>query len=85
MDIEVTKDPKFLPFRNSSCVARTVSFASILVNIRSIRMHWDQFKIIIGDAQNVPGACVLTKIAITKEQLEQFSLPGYKFLLHTPP
>lgn len=60
MDLEFTEHPHFLSLRNSLCIAKNVTFTTIHVNIRAIRKHWDQFKIITAGVQNVVDPFVLT-------------------------
>lgn len=85
MDIEFTEQPNFSSLHNTLCISRNGSFTVVHVNIRSIRKYWDQFQIITASVQNVVDVFVLTEIAVTREQFEQFKLPGYKALFFTRP
>lgn len=59
------------------------SFTIIHVNIRSLRKHWEQFRVLVSDFNPPIDVFVLTEISISSSQGNQFVLNGYNELFHT--
>lgn len=73
----------FYSFKNTLSVTKDVSFTLVHVNIRSIRKHWDQFRIIVDNIQDVVDAFVLTEINISSDEVGQFGLNGFNNFFFT--
>lgn len=54
------------------------SLTLIHVNIKNLRMHWDEFQISVSNLKPDVYIFVLTEIAISSVQCDQFMLNGYK-------
>lgn len=55
------------------------------VNIRSLRKHWNEFKVICSNINNSVDVFVLSEINIAAEMTSQFSMSGYNSTFTTRP
>lgn len=59
------------------------SFTLFNVNIRSLRKHWDEFRLAVDCVLPIADAFVLTEINIHNDEVDRFSLPGFNRFFYT--
>ncbi|CAN7995577.1 unnamed protein product [Ixodes hexagonus] len=53
------------------------------VNIRSLRKHWDEFRLAVDSVPTTADVFILTEINIHSEDVGLFSLAGFKSVFYT--
>lgn len=81
-DIKLKPDGKFHTYTKIKDMTNTLTqqrdLTFISINIRSLRKHWDTFNVTIEPILNDIDIIILTETNITNNEVELYTLPGFK-------
>lgn len=69
--------PDFQSFKDTFGKSSANDFTVVNANVRSLRKHWEQFKLVAISGTGFVDAFVLTEINASEACMRTFSIPGY--------